>query len=173
MNYKLPCSKEKTAIIQAIVEQGLRTPQTMKNQLKELILCIGYLNLIRDMGDVLLIVLMLGLGILSVVVIGLGDSLLHTVGYAFAPAIYGLLALITECKERMLGLYDIKMTCKYSLHQLTAVKLLLFSFIGIISSLFLSLAFFPGAFIRSFITSMISLFFFSLIVIESQKWISR
>jgi len=50
--------------------------------------------------------------------------------FLFSPALFMSMTVCTEAIERMSGLYEIKMTGKYTLRQITAFRLLCFSLIG-------------------------------------------
>ena len=93
--------------------------------------------------------------------------------FMFSPALFIGLTVCTEAGERFSGLYELKMTCRYTIRQITAFRLLCFSLCGtvftVIGSAFLSSVPETGYFLQLFSLALCSLFLCSLLLMFAMR----
>lgn len=131
MRIEYPTDAEREASIQMILAAGLKERRTFRQTLADLCRAVGLRGTLFGIGDcVLLSVLLTGCALLplTAVLCRRGDpkELLYPLT-ASAPLLYAALLLLTFWKEEQLGTRELKMTVRYDLRQLTAMRLILFS----------------------------------------------
>ncbi len=139
--------EEKNKSIDFIISQGMPRPQTLSNCIPQLFKAVDIRTLFFGVGDCLFLAFLafaMCIVPFSYTASG-GENALCPAVFVFSPVLYGLLHLLTQWKERMSGTYELKMTCRYTLRQLTALRMLLFGGISIIvcvpvTSIFYSLS---------------------------------
>jgi len=93
--------------------------------------------------------------------------------FLFSPALFIGLTASTEAIERLGGLYDLKMTCRYTIRQITAFRLLSFSLFGTIftvaGSAVISSMPETGYFMQLFSLALCSLLLCSLLIIHAMR----
>lgn len=134
MRIEYPTDAEREASIEAILVAGLDAPPSLWRALSDLCRAIGLRGILFGVGDcVLLAVLLTGCAALplTAVLCGRGEpgALLYPLT-ACAPLLYAALLLLTFWKEEQLGTRELKMTVRYDLRQLTAMRLVLFCGFG-------------------------------------------
>jgi hypothetical protein len=117
--------------------------------------------------------------VLGILPIALADNLInvpwssYSALFLFSPALFIGLTISTEAGERISGIYDLKMTCKYTIRQITAFRLLCFSLCGtvftVIGSAFLSSMPETGYFLQLFSLALCSLFLCSLLLMFTMR----
>ena len=126
---------EKERAIQSILSRGLVKPKSMRVVLYEMLRDLGFRYLYWDMAQMFLVAAMLaGLMLLMPAVLPMlipKDSP-HTVIFACAPLLFLLILFMTEVFERAGSLYELKMTCKHTIQQITAFRVLCFTLPGIV-----------------------------------------
>jgi len=97
----------------------------------------------------------------------------HSLLFLFAPALFIWLTLSTEAIERFDGIYDLKMTCRYTIRQITALRLVCFSIIGMLFALVGSLVLFDtigsGYFLQMLSLALASLFFCTFMIVHIMR----
>lgn len=136
MNIKMPDPLEKNAAIQNILSE-LKPPKSLWRWLLELFRCLGFRVIFGNMLWLSLAAAGGSLCIGLVLATAWPPYILATL-FAVAPLSFLLATLLIELTERANGLYDLKMTCKYTARQLAAVHLLAFSGMGAVFCVFLS-----------------------------------
>lgn len=128
MSIKMPDREEKKHSMQIILEQGMPSGKRSPMWILDLIGKIGIRNLFWGTQDCIFLALIgtAGLAILFLLPAAsyMEISLLGL--FLVSPAFYGLLHLLTIWKEQQAGLYEIKMTCQYTLRELTALRMVFF-----------------------------------------------
>ncbi len=137
---KLPTEEEKNKSIQTILATGMPEPQKLSCVLLYLWHSIGFRGLFFGVGDcVFLSVLLSGLlwaYLFSSLVSS--QSILCVLLFLASPFLYALLHLLTIWKEIMTGTYELKMACRYSLKQMTTLRMLIFGGISVVLSITVS-----------------------------------
>ena len=127
--------EERAGAIEAILDKGLTCPMPTHVFLKDMYRNLGLRIIFREATPGLLCTIIFVALFTMLLILQLG----HTFdAYAFvfllSPAVFIGLTVSTEIIERTSGLFDIKMTCKYSIRQISALRLLIFSLIGTVST---------------------------------------
>lgn len=128
MSIKMPDSEEKKRSIQMILEKGIPSGKSLPMLIPDLIGRIGMGNLFWGTQDCIFLAL-IGTAALAILFLLPAASYMEIslLGLFFvSPAFYGLLHLLTIWKEQQSGLYEIKMTCQYTLRELTALRMVFF-----------------------------------------------
>lgn len=128
MSIRMPGEEEKRRSIQLILDEELPHRKPLQSVIPHLIHTIGLRNLFWGTWDCIFLALLGGitLAILFVVPSAVHIQLLPLGLLLVSPAIYGLLHGLTVWKERQIGLYELKMTCCYTLKELTALRMVFF-----------------------------------------------
>lgn len=123
--------KQRQASIDFILDQGLMVVPSTWGRLQQLYRHLGWQMIFWDMGYSLLFAA-LTLGGVFVLYWAAPTSYLASATLITTPLIYLLLNLFTETAEMLSGLYELKQTLRYSVSQVTALRILCFSILGII-----------------------------------------
>lgn len=134
MRIDYPTDAEREASIQTILAAGLDQRPSLRRMLADLCRAVGLRGTLSGVGDcVLLAVLLSGCAVLPLTAVLLSQDDPRVLLYpltAGAPLLYAALLLLTFWKEEQLGTRELKMTVRYDLRQLTAMRLVLFSGMG-------------------------------------------
>jgi hypothetical protein len=137
-----PAPDEKRRAIEAIVEAGMPKPRSLGQAVRELVCHIGLRRLFFGLEDcIFLAVIVAAAAVLMFVNAG---QALKTEGCALmfllSPLLYIVLFYFTAFKESQSGTLEIVRSCKFSLRQLTAVRMLCFGGIGVLFDLVIAAA---------------------------------
>lgn len=134
MHIDYPTDSEREASIAAILAAGLEPKPSLVRELCGLCRAIGLRGVLSGVGDCVLLAVLLagcaGFPLLAVLLKSPASPGLLYPLTACAPLLYAALLLLTFWKEKQLGTQELKMTVRYDLRQLTAMRLVLFSGIG-------------------------------------------
>ena len=164
---------ERDHAIATIITKGLTLPVSTHVFLREMWRVLGCRVIFLDIIPALLVSFVVALGYITIISLKL--SLLQTGGniysvlFLFSPVLFLSLTLSTEVIEHYGGIYEIKMTSKYTIRQITAFRLLSFALVGMVStilgSVIFSLTLETLQFVQLFSLTMASLFLCSLLTI--------
>lgn len=128
MSIEMPNEEEKNRSVCFIVDSAVPQKKYFQVRIPELIRTIGLRNLFWGTWDCVFLALLGGItfGALFVIPSAVYQPLLPLALLLVSPAVYGLLHFLTIWKEKQTGLYEIKMTCHYSLKELTALRMTFF-----------------------------------------------
>lgn len=144
MNIKMPNESEKDLSIDFILLKGLSHPKSLLNYLLKLYRSLGFGFIFWDTADIFLLSAAGAFGIALFWVMS-SEQYIYGTLFAISPILFLLLTLITEAKERISGLYELKMTLKFTMNQIIAFQMLCFSGIGVaFCILMLSITWFMG-----------------------------
>lgn len=121
--------KEKNASIEYILSQGLVKPQTARERIAEMLRRIGFRFIFWDTGYSLFFAAVT----LAVVLVlfSLAPERYHcSAAVAVAPLLFLLITLFAETSERAGRLYELKQTCRYTIRQITALRVICYSVVG-------------------------------------------
>lgn len=137
----LPTEAEKRQSIQMILDCGMPAPQRLTSALPELLRTVGIRGLFFGVGDCLFVAFLAAALLVIAFSASAGSfsvgsffSAVSIVVFLTSPFLYGLLHLLTTWKEIMCGTYELTMTCRCSLRQLTALRMLVFGGISAVLS---------------------------------------
>ena len=135
MNVELPTAAEREAAIAGILARGLVRPVSTVVFLRDMLGRLGLRVIFR--GSLPGVVLSLMVAVLYVVAVVFyerqwnGDANYYAWVFLFSPLLFVGLTLSSEITERLAGeLYALKMTCRYTVRQISAFRLLCFSLAG-------------------------------------------
>ena len=120
---------EKDASIEFILAQGLVKPQTVRARISEMIRALGFRYIFWDTGYGLIfaaVTIFAALALFTTV----PEDFRYSSAVAAAPLLYLLIMVFAETSERVCGLYDIKQTCRYTIRQITALRVICYSAAG-------------------------------------------
>jgi hypothetical protein len=124
-----PAQREKEAAIENILSKGLGKPQSLRALSHEIYHVFGFRFVFWGMAQALI------LSAITVAVISLSIPLLpavfrHTVLFTCSPLLFVVVMFFSEIIERTDPLYELKMTCKYTIRQIMAFRIMCFSLLG-------------------------------------------
>ncbi len=128
--------EEQQRSIRTILRRGMPAPQRLTSALPELLRTVGVRGLFFGVGDCLFLALLGGMLMGTVFFSSVGAFLgaVSVLVFLLSPFFYGLLHLLTTWKEMMCGTYELIMTCRCSLRQLTVLRMLVFGGISAVLS---------------------------------------
>jgi hypothetical protein len=121
--------QEKNASIEYILSKGLVTPQTAWERLTEMTRTIGFRYIFWDTGYSLFFAAVT-LAIVLALFIIVHDDYRYSASVTVAPLMFLLITVFTETSERASGLYELKQTCRYTICQITALRVACYSVLG-------------------------------------------
>ena len=121
--------KEKNASIEYILTQGLVKPQTACSRITEMLRVIGFHHIFWDTGYSVFFIVV-SLAIVFALFVASPSNYRYSIAVAVAPLSYLLITAFAETPERSCGLYELKQTCRYTIRQITAIRVLCYSIIG-------------------------------------------
>lgn len=137
---EFPTEEEKNKSIQTILATGMPKPQKISSALLYLWHSIGFQGLFFGVGDcVFLSVLssaLLWVYLFSSLVSN--QSILCVLLFLASPFLYALLHVLTIWKEIMTRTYELKMTCRYSVRQITTLRMLIFGGVSAVLAIIIS-----------------------------------
>ena len=148
MNIQTLPETEKELAIRAIIARGLVTPGGRLRKLAGLWRACAFRTLFFGAGDCLALGLLLAACLWGLLAQA-DPRLLACLAFAVSPFAYTASHLLTVWKEHMTQLYEMKMTCRYTIRQVGALRMVYFSGLNLLlntaSLSVLSRFCFPGA----------------------------
>lgn len=121
--------KIKNESIEYILSRGLVKPQTAKERMGEMLRNMGFRFIFWDTGYTLLFA-----AVTLAVVLGLFHfapaDYSRSVAVAVAPLFFLLITMFAETAEKLGELYKLKQTCRYTIRQITALRVICYSMMG-------------------------------------------
>ena len=121
--------REKNASIELILSQGLVKPQTTRERISEILLIIGFRHIFWDTGYSLFFAVVSIACVVFIFVVSPNDFR-HTASLSAAPLMFLLITAFAETTERFCCLYELKQTCRYTIRQITALRMMCYGVIG-------------------------------------------
>jgi hypothetical protein len=126
-----PTQSEKDKAIESILDKGLRKPRSMWSALREIYRLLRFRFIFWDTAQALV------LSAITLVLVSLfiplsPAALRHTVLFGSSPLLFVIVMFFSETIERGDGLYELKLTCKYTIQQIAAFRIMCFSLLGIV-----------------------------------------
>ena len=121
--------KVKNASIEYILSQGLVKPQTARERIAEMLRTIGFRFIFWDTGYSLFFAAVT-LAVVLVLFSLVPERYRCSAAVAVAPLLFLLITLFAETSERACGLYELKQTCRYTIRQITALRVIGYSVVG-------------------------------------------
>ncbi|MCQ2443412.1 MAG: hypothetical protein MJ077_09965 [Oscillospiraceae bacterium] len=167
-NIPMPTEQEKERSIQWILDNGLPQKESFGESLSELWHSIGVRGLFFGVEDSSLLALF-------ITVLTVGYTIPFCAKYptqsevmlfAVSPFLYSSMFVLNIWKEYLAGMYEQKMTCRFSAYQVNALRMLVFGGLSLVVSVILSAGMcfslqLEHSFFRLFSISASSLFLFA------------
>ncbi len=170
-----PSREEKEQAIARILALGLTKPKSIWRHLRDMYRALGFRHLFLHTAYPVLISAALMIGFILMIPLPF-DQYRNAILFAAAPVFFIFAVLLTETAERMSGLFDLKMTCKYTVQQIAAFRVLCFSLIGtVLCTLAIPFSGFPDTrgSLRALASSLCALYLFSFISISFMRHFHR
>lgn len=117
---------EKDFSISEIVKKGVVKPGDQWKKMFEVRRACTFHTLFFGVGDCFLLGLMVA-ACIWLLLIQAGSQVMVCMVFAVSPFAYIASCLLTSWKEHRLQLYDMKMTCRYTLRQISAFRMICYS----------------------------------------------
>jgi hypothetical protein len=128
---------EKNASIEYILSHGLVKPQSTRERIVEMIRTMGFRFIFWDRGYSLFFALVSLTAVITL--FGLAPDSYHcSAAVACAPMLFLLITLFSETSERALGLFELKQTCRYTVTQITSLRVICYSFAGTVFTIIIT-----------------------------------
>jgi hypothetical protein len=124
---------EKNTSIEYILDHGLVKRRSFAKLLGGLYRQLGFRYLFWDTAQIVVLI-MVTLVALLLILPNAPIDMKYSLLFAGSPLIFLLSMICSDAAERVSGLYDLKMTCKYSLRQVNVFRIICFSLLGIVFS---------------------------------------
>jgi len=126
-------NEKKNASIEYILSQGLVKPQTARGRVAEMIRIMGLRNIFWDTGYGLFFAAVT-FAVVFVIFAATPGEYRRSASVTAAPLLFLLTAVFAETSQRVCGLYELKQTCRYTIRQTTAVRVICYSVAGAVSA---------------------------------------
>ncbi|MFT4146225.1 MAG: hypothetical protein QM644_17380 [Mobilitalea sp.] len=140
MNIIEPSPKERDKTIEDILLKGLTKPNTLWEYLYDIYRALGLRYIFCDTIYAIILTVISTIGFVLVYPVT-QEQYIYAAVFTVTQVLFMFLVLFTEAIEKVSGLYELKMTCKYTVQQITAFRILVFSLIGTVFTAFISLYF--------------------------------
>ncbi|MFC4305299.1 hypothetical protein [Cohnella boryungensis] len=121
--------KTKNTSIEYILSQGLVKPQTARERIAEMLRTIGFRFIFWDTGYSLFFATVTLAGVLVLFNFA-PDDYRYSAAITVAPLVFLLITMFVETSERTYGLYELKQTCRYTIRQITTLRVICYSVVG-------------------------------------------
>ena len=123
-----PTDQERESAVADILRVGLPAPHRLFYALRALRRALGWRHIFFGVWDCLFLSLLGSFLCFLALLPGISarDPGVYCVLFLVSPALYAFLHLLTNWKEFMMGTYDRKMTCRFTIHQITVLRMLVF-----------------------------------------------
>lgn len=123
--------RQKDASIGYILSQGLVKPQTVHERVREMLHTLGFRFIFWDMSySIYFAAPTLAVTLLSLLFVP--ERFAYSAAAGIAPMLFLLITFFAETSERIGGLYELKQTCRYTIRQITAFRVMCYSTAGIL-----------------------------------------
>ena len=133
MNMKELSKAEKDKAIAEILDKGLVSPVC---RLKKIWVFLGFCSpkwIFFDMGDCIFLGLLIAFTG-WIILLQADEKFICCVLFGISPFVYMAAYLLSSWKEYQQQMYEMKMVCLYSVYQVTALRMLYFSVLNLISN---------------------------------------
>ncbi len=176
MNIMEPSRAERDKAIEEILLKGLSKPQSLWQGLLEMYRVLGLRYIFCDTAYATIMSMVVTVGFIILYPL-LPEQYTYATLFAVAPVFFILVVIFTETIEKVSGLYELKMTCKYTVQQITAFRVLCFSLIGALFCAFTNLYFSwrlaEEDLFRAFALSFCAMFlcaFLTMFILQRSNW---
>ena len=126
-------STQKDISIDYILDKGLQKKRSLWSMLTEIYRTLGFRLVFWDTAQAFVLTALTLTGLLLFLPFS-AQTLQHTLLFGCSPLLFVVVVFFSETIERVDGLYELKLTCKYTIRQIVAFRILFFSLLGIVFS---------------------------------------
>ena len=119
----------KNTSIEHILAKGLVKPRTARSHIAEMLRTVGLRYIFWDTGYSCFFATV-SFSIVFALFVSAPTDFKYSSAVAVAPLSFLLMTVFAETSEQLCGLYEIKQTCRYTIRQITAVRVLCYSVAG-------------------------------------------
>lgn len=169
MKIDMPSEKEIRAEIDNIVVEGIGKRESFYSYLKNMYRQIGVKHLFRDGIEIIFIILLVSYILFSVVTNSYMEKIeeVYACLFTISPILYLSMSILSFVNAKQNKTYEVEMTCKYNIYQISAFRMLVFSILCILFNFFfvyIMVYYYENIdYLKAFIISVASLFLFSTI----------
>ena len=131
MNIQRLSETERNLAIQKIVKKGIITPGDRFRKIMDIKRVCTFRTLFFGVGDCLFIGLLIAV-CLWMLLMQADSQVIICIIFTISPFAYISLYALTTWKEHVIQLYEVKMTCRYTFRQISAIRMIYFSGINMI-----------------------------------------
>ena len=131
MNIQRLSENEKDIAIQKIINKGIITPGDRFRKIMDIKRVCTFRTMFFGVGDCLFIGLLIAV-CLWMLLIQADSQVIICIIFAISPFAYISSYVLTTWKEHVIQLYGVKMTCRYTIRQISAFRMMYFSGINMI-----------------------------------------
>ncbi|MDR1953780.1 MAG: hypothetical protein LBQ21_04810 [Clostridiales Family XIII bacterium] len=124
---------EKNVSIDYILARGLMKPQTARERVRAMLRGFGPRFIFWDTAYSLSFAGATLAGMLALLILAPAPYRC-TAAVGVSPMLFLLITLFAETSERAGGLYELKQTCRYTVRQITALRVICYSVVGVVFS---------------------------------------
>ena len=121
-----PSDEEKERAVEYILYKGLKKPKSLWQELYDMYRALGLRYVFYDAASSMGIAVFVMIGFYMISLMS-SEQYTNASMFAAAPVFFIFVLILTETAERMSVLYELKMTCKYTIRQIAAFRILCFS----------------------------------------------
>lgn len=122
--------KEKNTSIDYILSRGLVRRPTARDRFRDLRHALGLRYLFWDLSYSLVFAAVTLAAVCALFWLMPNDKYTYSVAVGVSPTLFALIAVFSETAERAGGLYELKQTCRYTIRQITAFRVMCYSAAG-------------------------------------------
>jgi hypothetical protein len=127
-----PSQGEIDRAIDSILSAGLKKPRSLRFSLGEIRQLLGFRFVFWDTAQAFLLSVITLLGALLFIAVA-PETFRHAVLFGCSPLLCVVILFFSETIERTGSLYELKLTCKYSIQRVVTYRIICFSLFGIAS----------------------------------------
>lgn len=130
--------EKKNASIDYILAQGFVKPPTFWECITKMHRTLGWKFIFWDFSYTVIFVCVTLLGITFLFHHAPVQDFPYSVAFVFSPVLFLLIMLFAEMNERACKLYELKQTCRYTSRQVTALRCIHYSVVGMAFAVFVT-----------------------------------
>jgi hypothetical protein len=124
---------ERNTSIAYILDCGLVKPMRVTGHLRSLYRQFGLYYLFWDTAQMIALIVVTLIGVLMLLP-NAPEIMKYSLLFACSPLIFLLSMICSDVAERVGGIYELKMTCKYNMRQINVFRIICFALIGVVFS---------------------------------------
>lgn len=164
--------RERDIAIEFILDKGLVKPKSIFACIAEMVRNIGLRYIFWDTWYSIFFAAVTIAGV-SLFFFAASEGERYSVAVATAPLLFLAITVFAEISERLGGLYELKQTCRYTIRQITAMRIICYSIAGLVFTTVISAftASGSGEFLSLLILSLAALLLCAALILTAMRFI--